>query len=464
MHDSTGSFSFKWTDISDWAAGQSDLLNTGLLTLAALCIFLGCAGKSAQIPLFTWLPDAMAGPTPVSALIHAATMVTAGVYLCARFADLLVLSPIAMNVILLLAVATALYAAVVALFQWDIKKILAYSTVSQLGFMFMAVGVGAFDVAIFHVFTHAFFKAALFMGAGSVIHALHHEQDIRRMGGLAKKMPGTYSAMFFSWYAIIGLPLASGFMSKDLILERLAIHPALGIPGMGWLFYAIAIGAAVLTAVYMTRLMYYVFWSPSRRSGPHAEPHALPMSMVIPPAVIGFLSLIVGGVWVALLPGVNALEEWLKPVFQSAFSFHHERYYDGAIPHIYVKAWILAAVGTAAAIAGAIIARKRFAQGPCDPKAEGLSPKGAGITFAFDVAYQKAIVAPIMRLSKGGYAVIDTFILPGAIKSITCCAQTLGRGYQRFQRSRMRSGLAISLLGTVVILLVILIDLFGKGQ
>ncbi|TVR44881.1 MAG: NADH-quinone oxidoreductase subunit L, partial [Planctomycetota bacterium] len=304
MYRSTGSIDYSWLGISSWASDhqiQSDLFGSGLLTLAVLAIFLGCAGKSAQIPLFTWLPDAMAGPTPVSALIHAATMVTAGIYLCARFADILVLSPIAMMVILVLAVATALYAAVMALFQWDIKKILAYSTVSQLGFMFMAVGVGAFDVALFHVFTHAFFKAALFMGAGSVIHALHHEQDIRRMGGLAKTMPGTFSAMFFGWYAIIGLPLGSGFMSKDLILERLVIVPGF----VGPLLWIAALVGALLTALYMTRLMYYVFWSPSRRQH---EPDPLPMTMLAPPLLVGFLSIVIGILWFALVPGVNFIE------------------------------------------------------------------------------------------------------------------------------------------------------------
>ena len=464
MYQTTGSFSFNWLDISAWATSQgiqTDLFGAGLLTVAVLCIFLGCAGKSAQIPLFTWLPDAMADSTPVSALIHAATMVTAGIYLCARFADLLVLSPIAMNVILILALATALYAAVMALFQWDIKKILAYSTVSQLGFMFMAVGVGAFDVAIFHVFTHAFFKAALFMGAGSVIHALHHEQDIRRMGGLAKKMPETYSAMFFSWYAIIGLPLGSGFMSKDLILERIFV-----VPGMGIVFYALAIIAALLTAIYMTRLMYYVFWSPSRRSGPHAEPHKLPIAMVVPPLVIGFLSLIVGVVWVALIPGVNALERWLSPLFASAFSFHYDRVYGGELPHSMTKAVTLAIIGTAAAVVGALIARAKFSKGPCDPKAEGLSPAGAAVTFAFDIAYQKVIVQPIMRLSRGAYQAFDEVILPGIIRSVTKFVQTIGFGYQRFQRSRMRSSLAISLVGMVIILGAVLanmLGLFGKG-
>ena len=229
-----------------------------LIGLAAFAIFFGCTAKSAQIPLFTWLPDAMAGPTPVSALIHAATMVTSGIYLCARLNFVFVMSPGTMYLITIVAGATALWAAITALKQWDIKKVLAYSTVSQLGFMFMAVGVGAFDVALYHVVTHAFFKATLFLGAGSVIHAMHHAtkprdgvdfddltRDMRIMGGLRRSMPSTYVAMFFAWWAIIGLPLGSGFMSKDLILERLAFAGT----GVGYFVYVLGVLTALLTAL-----------------------------------------------------------------------------------------------------------------------------------------------------------------------------------------------------------------------
>jgi len=246
-----------------------------LIVIAAFFLFFACTGKSAQIPLLTWLPDAMAGPTPVSALIHAATMVTAGVYLMARLSALFAFEPIFSAIVLLLALATALWAAITGLLQYDIKKILAYSTISQLGFMFMAVGAGAFDVAIFHVFTHAFTKAALFLGAGSVIHALGGEQDIRKMGGLAFKLPSTFLIMLIAWASLIGLPGLACFWSKDLILES--------VYGFGALFYCIALFTALLTAVYMTRLMVLVFWGKFRGDSHTAgHIHESPAVMQIP--------------------------------------------------------------------------------------------------------------------------------------------------------------------------------------
>ena len=250
--------SLHYVDIANYFRAETTIQNlagTGGIVLATMFIFWGCTAKSAQIPLFTWLPDAMAGPTPVSALIHAATMVTSGIYLVARLSDVFALAPQTMHVIAIVAAFTALFAAIAALFQNDIKKVLAYSTVSQLGFMFMAVGIGAFDVALFHVFTHAFFKACMFLGSGSVIHALHHEQDMRRMGGLAKMMPITYTAFWFGWYAIIGLPFGAGFMSKDLILERLFFAG-----GLGQFIFILALIGAFLTALYMTRLMALTWW------------------------------------------------------------------------------------------------------------------------------------------------------------------------------------------------------------
>jgi len=245
-----------------------------LIVMAALFLFFACTGKSAQIPLLTWLPDAMAGPTPVSALIHAATMVTAGVYLMARLSALIAFDLVVSVFVLLIALATALWAAIAGLLQHDIKKILAYSTISQLGFMFMAVGSGAFDVAIFHVFTHAFTKAALFLGAGSVIHALGGEQDIRKMGGLAFKIPSTFFIMLIAWASLIGLPGLACFWSKDLILE--SVH---NVP----LIYYMALFTAILTAVYMTRLMVLVFLGKFRGSSHAAEhTHESPIVMQIP--------------------------------------------------------------------------------------------------------------------------------------------------------------------------------------
>ncbi|MCD9185365.1 MAG: NADH-quinone oxidoreductase subunit L [Pyrinomonadaceae bacterium] len=249
----------------------------GGLTSIGVLMFIGACGKSAQIPLFTWLPDAMAGPTPVSALIHAATMVTAGVYLVVRSNAIYQLSPTAMWIIAIVGAATAIFAASIGLAQNDIKKVLAYSTVSQLGYMFLACGVGAFTVAIFHVMTHAFFKALLFLGSGSVIHGMHHEQDMRKMGNLRKYMPITFATMFTGWLAIAGIPIFAGFFSKDEILYKTfaadSYFPAGAFPG-NEILWGIAVVTALLTAVYMTRMMVMTFWGTERFHDEEADVHA----------------------------------------------------------------------------------------------------------------------------------------------------------------------------------------------
>jgi NADH-quinone oxidoreductase subunit L len=243
----------------------------GGITSAAVLLFIGATGKSAQIPLFVWLPDAMAGPTPVSALIHAATMVTAGVYMIVRCSAIYTHAPTAMFIIAIIGAATALFAATIGLGQNDIKKVLAYSTISQLGYMFLACGVGAFVAAIFHVMTHAFFKALLFLGSGSVIHGMHHEQDMRRMGGLRKYMPITFATMLTGWLAISGIPIFAGFFSKDEILWKTWSTEAAGIPhGFGKVLWAVGALTALLTAVYMTRLMVMTFWGTERFREAHA--------------------------------------------------------------------------------------------------------------------------------------------------------------------------------------------------
>lgn len=284
----------------------------GPMTLACLALFVGATGKSAQIPLYVWLPDAMAGPTPVSALIHAATMVTAGVYMLVRLSPLFVLAPNAMMVVACIGAMTALVAATIGMAQWDIKKVLAYSTVSQLGYMFLAAGVGAFGAALFHLMTHAFFKALMFLGSGSVIHAMHEEQDIRHMGGLKKYMPITHITFLMGWLAIIGFPLLSGFMSKDEILWW-SFASSKGHP----LLWFVGLITAGCTAFYMTRLMALTFWGKSRIS-PKVHPHESPASMTIPLIVLAVLS-VVGG-WIGIphvigeiLPGHpgNVLEHWL---------------------------------------------------------------------------------------------------------------------------------------------------------
>lgn len=319
----------------------------GGITSIAVLLFIGATGKSAQIPLFVWLPDAMAGPTPVSALIHAATMVTAGVYMVVRCSAIFTHAPTAMFIVAIIGAATALFAATIGLAQNDIKKVLAYSTISQLGYMFLACGVGAFVAAIFHVMTHAFFKAQLFLGSGSVIHGMHHEQDMRRMGNLRKYMPVTWLTMCAGWLAICGVPVFAGFFSKDEILWKTWTTTAAGIPpGFGKALWFIGAVTALLTAVYMTRLMIMTFWGkerfvtqaaslhPDHSQAEHAQtdslrhnshgshtPHESPLSMTIPLIVLAVLSTIGGFVGVpyaisSLTGGhpENYFERTLEPV------------------------------------------------------------------------------------------------------------------------------------------------------
>jgi NADH-quinone oxidoreductase subunit L len=338
-------------------------------TMVGLALFLGCAGKSAQIPLYVWLPDAMAGPTPVSALIHAATMVTAGVYLCCRMSVVFVLSPAVMFTVAIIGALTALFAATIAFAQNDIKKVLAYSTVSQLGYMFLGVGVGAFAAGFFHVVTHAFFKACLFLGAGSVIHAMHariHDtdasQDMRNMGGLRRFMPYTFLTFAASWAAIVGFPGTSGFFSKDEILFK-AYTSSIASPAPGntigngtrevqlfmwpeWggkVLYAIGLLTAVFTAFYMTRLFIGIFFGEFKgwkivkaykepAGDPHAhhhhahdpgkplegpKPHESPWEMWVPLAILGVLALVVGFLNAPIFH-IHAFEHWLGPVFARA--------------------------------------------------------------------------------------------------------------------------------------------------
>jgi NADH-quinone oxidoreductase subunit L len=328
-------------------------LFTGGVTSIAILLFIGATGKSAQIPLYVWLPDAMAGPTPVSALIHAATMVTAGVYMVVRCNAIFQLAPTAMFIVAIIGAATAIFAATIGIAQNDIKKVLAYSTVSQLGYMFLACGVGAFIPAIFHVMTHAFFKALLFLGSGSVIHGMHHEQDMRRMGGLRKYMPITFATMMMGWLAICGIPIWAGFFSKDEILWKTwSTHAASIPPGFGKVLWIIGAVTAGLTAVYMTRLMVMTFWGTERfretdaggqgdEAHAHAvdeelhdehdehdahhhgpvEPHESPWTMTVPLIVLAILSTVGGlvGIPYALSGGkiTNYFEHTLEPVIAS---------------------------------------------------------------------------------------------------------------------------------------------------
>jgi NADH-quinone oxidoreductase subunit L len=289
-------------------AGGMITPGSGSIVAITLLLFLGATGKSAQIPLFVWLPDAMAGPTPVSALIHAATMVTAGIYMVARCSVLYALAPVSMEIVAVVGLTTAVFAGTMGLVQNDIKKVLAYSTISQLGYMFLGLGVGAFAAGIFHVMTHAFFKALLFLGAGSVIHAMHNEQDIQKMGSLKGHMPVTYRTFLIASLAIAGIPPLSGFFSKDEILWKAFSHGSVYYWIFGW------IGAG-LTAFYMFRLVSLTFEGSARWSS-QVHPHESPKLMTIPLIILAVLSIIGGLLGVpASLGGGNAIEHWLEPVF-----------------------------------------------------------------------------------------------------------------------------------------------------
>jgi NADH-quinone oxidoreductase subunit L len=412
----------------DFAGVNANASQMSGLVITAICLFLflGCAGKSAQIPLYVWLPDAMAGPTPVSALIHAATMVTAGVYLVARSSVLFAMSPVASLTVALVGALTALFAATIGLKQWDIKKVLAYSTVSQLGYMFVAVGVGAYAAGVFHLVTHAFFKALLFLGSGSVIYALHRAyhhtgnhadaQDMRNMGGLRAFMPVTFGLMWIATLAIAGIPPFAGFFSKDEILgavfarthgSTLAEAHWLGIPGSTVLYVIWAMGlvAALLTAIYMTRMMLYTFHGANRTGDPE-RPHLAeaPWVMTGPLVVLGVLS--VAGGWLnlpAFFPAgpVQALHHWLEPVTGAPAL----RVTMGAEAHLPVTTEYLL-VGIAVAIAAIGIAIAVFRLKPAALVSPAEMPEPQGIErvlehkYYVDEVYDATVVRPLVGISR----------------------------------------------------------------
>ncbi|MGH9266862.1 MAG: NADH-quinone oxidoreductase subunit L, partial [Acidimicrobiales bacterium] len=300
-------------------------LASGTATAVALLLYLGAAGKSAQGPLFVWLPDAMEGPTPVSALIHAATMVTAGVYLMARSHPFLEQSDVAGDVIAWVGALTALVAATIALVNNDIKRVLAYSTISQLGYMFLAIGVGAYAAAIFHMVTHAFFKALLFLGAGSVMHGLHDEQDMRRMGGLRRYMPVTAGTFIVAWLAIAGMVPLAGFWSKDEILAVAFLRGE-------YVLWFIGAVTALLTALYMTRQVRLVFFG-NERWQEHAHgttPHESPSVMTVPLMVLAGLT-VLGGLLNLPFKSIQFLAHWLEPVFEGVPEVHAETFTEGFV-------------------------------------------------------------------------------------------------------------------------------------
>jgi NADH-quinone oxidoreductase subunit L len=414
----------------------------GGATSIALLLFVGAAGKSAQIPLYVWLPDAMAGPTPVSALIHAATMVTAGVYMIVRCSAIFVHAPTAMFIVAIIGAATALFAATIGLAQNDIKKVLAYSTISQLGYMFLACGVGAFVAAIFHVITLAFFKALLFLGSGSVIHGMHHEQDMRRMGGLRKYMPITFATMLAGWLAISGIPIFAGFFSKDEILWK--TWSAHGLGAFSKVLWAIGAITALLTAIYMTRMMVMTFWGDKRNE---EHPHESPLIMTIPLVVLAVLSTVGGfiGVPYAFVNrDINVLEHTLEPVV-TANTDHAEAAHS---PEEITAERLLAGGSVAIALlgigAGWVLFRKR-------PLLE--MPRILENKYYVDEIYDAALIRPVEVGSREGlWKIFDIGVIDGILHSIGEAVTELGRWARYLQAGFVRGYAAIILAGALILI------------
>lgn len=440
---------FNTLEISKFLDGLSSFqVGEPLLLVIALLLFLGATGKSAQIPLFVWLPDAMAGPTPVSALIHAATMVTAGVYLVARTSLLYALSPVALSVVFAIGLLTALMAGTIALKQNDIKKILAYSTVSQLGFMFMALGTGAYWVAIFHLITHAFFKALLFLGSGSVIHGMHEEQDITKMGGLKNKMKVTFITFFIGSLAISGIPPLSGFFSKDEILYKTFTN--IGIP-----FYAVGLITAAITAFYMFRLIALTFYGKPRYDEKHVHPHESPTTMTLPLVILAFLSVTGGLIGLPHFTGLpNLLEQWLEPVFKNAqsvlISIHPENEHSTGVE------LFLVVLSVAVASASIIYSFRKFSKQEKFEPESGLG-KVLENKYYVDEAYDTLIVNPIQKTSSNFlWKIFDVKIIDGAVNGIAKYISNISFDWRKLQTGVIQDYTTVSVAGVIIIIVYLL--------
>ncbi len=411
----------------------------GVLTVACILLFVGATGKSAQIPLYVWLPDAMEGPTPVSALIHAATMVTAGVYVVARSHVLFTHAPTAMYIVAIIGCATAFFAATIGLVQSDIKKVLAYSTVSQLGYMFLGCGVGAFGAGIFHLMTHAFFKALLFLSAGSVIHAMGGEQDMWHMGGLASKIKVTFWCMLFGTIAIAGFFPFAAFFSKDAILFAAFNHE----PG-GKVLYTVGLLAAVLTSFYMFRLIWLTFFGQKRYDEHHVHVHESPLNMTAPLMILAFLSL-TGG-WFALpalFGGKDYFSEFLSPVFGSGEV--------AGVENAHSLELALSGVAMVAAIVGLIVAWRMYAKDVKHGKSEGLH-KLLYNKYYVDELYHAAIVAPLIWISRNVlWKVVDVGVIDGTVNGIASGTAAVGDTVRQTQSGNTRSYAVWVLVGAVVV-------------
>jgi NADH-quinone oxidoreductase subunit L len=432
----------------------------GVLTAIALLLVVGATGKSAQIPLYVWLPDAMEGPTPVSALIHAATMVTAGVYMVARCYTIFDRSPYALGVVAIIGAATAIFAACIGLVQHDIKRVLAYSTVSQLGYMFLACGVGAYQAGIFHLMTHAFFKALLFLSAGSVIHALSGEQDMRNMGGLRKRIPITFWTMTMGVLAITGIPPLAGFFSKDDILFRAFVSPN----PLGKLLWFVGLVTAGLTAFYMFRLWFKTFFG-SERFDKHAHDHDAAHShgvhesswiMLFPLVVLAILSVIGGWVGIPVaFGGHNEVEHFLQPVFNAGVVETATNVTSHALE------LGLAAVSVLTAALGFFVAYVFYYKKP--GTATALAKKSPALyrlvdnKFYIDEIYSAIIVSPLLmftRIFLGG--LIDSVLVNGSAKAAGATTKGLGALTNRIQSGNIRSYAGWLALGAAAVLIVMI--------
>ncbi len=434
--------SLNFADVFTKAAPMQ--MNDSVLVGITLLLFVGATGKSAQIPLYTWLPDAMAGPTPVSALIHAATMVTAGIYMIARSNVLYTLAPTTQGVVAVIGLATAILAATIALKQNDIKKVLAYSTVSQLGYMFLGLGVGAYTGAVFHVMTHAFFKALLFLGAGSVIHAMHHEQDIRKMGGLKRYLPITHWTFLAGCIAIAGIPPLSGFFSKDEILAEAY--------SANKIYWIIGVLGAVMTAFYMFRLYATTFLGKFR--GTHEQEHHLhesPKAMTIPLVVLAILAIVAGFVGVPeVLGGHHELEHFLSPVFAGSVKLAHEHHLDHSTEYM------LMGISVAAAALAILYAVSRFSKKPDLEDASGFG-KVLENKWYVDELYDIIIVKPLRTVSSLLNSVVEKLGIDGAVNGVGRLVNYSSRQLRLLQSGQVG---AYILMMVVAALILFIIQLF----